>query len=171
MQLYNDIKKSNGQDNQHKCEGDSEIDFENDDDESSCDHSYCSADDLPDADLKFIQGGILDVIKQFDNAFNPAALKDANELEAKQRKKLVKSDKDKSKDRKPKKKKEEKPKETSLSVPVQPFQLKMTGNGGNPCTLAMERILKERQEKYLLEQKIVSQSQKRASVETQKEGI
>jgi hypothetical protein len=69
---------------------------------------------------------------------------------------VLKPEKDKSKDRKPKKKKEDKPRETSTPIPVQPFQLKMTGNGGNPCTLAMEKILKERQEKSLFEQKLVS---------------
>lgn len=99
--------------------------------------------------MKFIHGGILEVIKQFDNAFNPAAIKE--DAEAKQRKRLSRPEKEKSKERKPKKKKEEKPKEATTPVPVQPFQLKMTGNGGNPCTLAMERIIKERQEKALLE--------------------
>ena len=100
--------------------------------------------------MKFIHGGILEAIKQFDHAFNPA-----KEDDSKLRKRFNRNEKDRSRDRKPKKKKEdkkeEKPKEATTPVPVQSFQLKMTGNGGNPCSLAMERIIKERQEKALLE--------------------
>jgi hypothetical protein len=39
----------------------------------------------------------------------------------------------------------------------------MTGNGGNPCSLALEKILKEKrekQEKAMLEQKTASQVRK-----------
>lgn len=65
-------------------------------------------------------------------------------------------DKDKDKEREKKKKKktkEEKQKTKDLPPVGLPFQAKLTGNGGNPCTLVMEKIFKERQDKALMELK------------------
>lgn len=98
--MYNDIKKNKEGDRDEQSDGDA----------SSCDGSYCSADDLCAADLKVIQGGILDVIQQFDKVFNHMST--VPEGPRRKPQKTEKAEKS-SKERKPKKKpKEEKPKET-----------------------------------------------------------
>jgi len=56
--MYNDIKRTKPDDGNG-----GNVDAESEGDASSCDGSYCSADDLSAADLKIVQGGILDVIQ------------------------------------------------------------------------------------------------------------
>lgn len=119
MQMYNDIKKINNEQPKN-CEDD-----KSSSEASSCDQSYCSADDLAEDDLKMIHGGILEVINKFDQVFNPA---DTH----KEKKKPPLAEKDRMKEKKLKKKaqpkenkdekerEKERPKEVSQQQ-VQPF--------------------------------------------------
>lgn len=120
MQMYNEIKKINN-DQPKNCEDD-----KSSSEASSCDQSYCSADDLAEDDLKMIHGGILEVINKFDQVFNHTESQ-------KEKKKPPLADKDRIKEKKLKKKalpkenkeererEKERPKEVSQQQQVQPF--------------------------------------------------